>query len=67
MYLGSIFVNIQTFVCWSKPILKFLCNMSKMVTKNLQKQLNQVGDKDEQIPNEMQEDACNKKVINTLK
>jgi hypothetical protein len=41
--------------------------MSKMVTKNLQKQLNQVGDKDEQIPNEMQEDACNKKVINTLK
>jgi hypothetical protein len=41
--------------------------MSKMVTRNLQKQLYQVGDKDEQVPNEMQEDACNKTFINTLK
>jgi hypothetical protein len=41
--------------------------MSKMVTRNLQKQLNQAGNKDEQIPNEKQEDACNKKVINTFK
>jgi hypothetical protein len=41
--------------------------MSKIVTRKLQKQLNQVGNKNEHVPNEMQEDACNKKVINTLK
>lgn len=41
--------------------------MSKMVTRNLQKQLNQVGDKDEWVPHEMHEDASNKKVINTFK
>jgi len=63
LILDFVILKKNYLVCF----LKCCVNMSKMVIRNLQKQLNQVGDKDEQIPNERQEDACNKKAINTFK
>lgn len=36
--------------------------MSRMVTRGLQRQLDQVVDRNEQVPTKMQEDVCSKKV-----
>ncbi len=36
--------------------------MSRMVTRGLQRQLDKVVDRNEQVPTRMQEDVCSKKV-----